>query len=127
MLGGRLCRQRKSKKYDCIYEPTSTTLLTTNLPSDKLCPDTKTPLPTSYILPITIKITKKKGCEQTISRARVLVAVLQSMQNVFPNTYIQPNNEEDEDSSSIYNINMVKTEEHLLDIYENYLRRDKVK
>jgi hypothetical protein len=109
--------KKVEKKYDCIYEQTSTTLLPTNLPNEKLCPDTKTPLPTSYILPITIKITKKKGCEQTISRARVLVAVLQSMQNVFPDTYIQPKNEEDENSSSIYNINMVKTGEHLLDNY----------
>jgi hypothetical protein len=50
---------------------------------------------------------------KVINRARVLVAILQAMQNVFPDTYIRPRNKDDSDCKEILNINMVKTGENI--------------
>jgi hypothetical protein len=108
--------QEVGKRFEDIYELTSSTLLPKNLPTDKLHEDVATPLATSHIIPLTIKITKSNKEERVSSQPRVLIAVLQAMQNVFPETYIVRNVVGDE-NKGFFNINMVTTSADVLSHY----------
>jgi hypothetical protein len=104
------------KRYADIYEQTSSNLIPTNLPSEKLSLDSSPIEATSHIIPLTIKIIRNKNETKNISRGRLLVAILQGMQNVYPDTYIYPK-QVDDNHPVITNINMVKIGENLLDGY----------
>jgi hypothetical protein len=97
-----------------LYEPTSSTLIPVNLPNEKLCKDATSTVATSHIIPMTIKIIRNKNDPKHISRGRLLVALLQAMQNVYKDTYIYPK-QVDTHHPVIINPIMVKLGENLLD------------
>jgi hypothetical protein len=104
------------KQFESIYSQTSEVYLPVNLPSEKLYENSTGPMQTTYTIPLTVKITKPKSNPKRINRARVLVGILQSMQNVYADTYLQPKTT-DENHSNIYNVDMLKLSEQTLDGY----------
>jgi hypothetical protein len=87
-----------------------------NLPNEKIQEIVTSPLPTSHTIPLPIKINKRKDDPMTISRPRVLIAILQAMQNVFPDSYIVPQVISDQ-HKGFFNINMIKSCPEILSHY----------
>jgi hypothetical protein len=113
--------KRIERRFDGIYEQISTTMIPRRLPMEKLGTDQLKPANTIHVLPLLIKITKSKKDPRTINKSRVLVAILQAMQNVYSDTYMIPKiGKEDKEHPNIYNINMVSTSDAIISDYFEY-------
>jgi hypothetical protein len=108
--------KKLEKKFESIYEPTSTLWYPTNLPNTSVQDKLETTPQTNHTIQLTIKITKAKEDTKKINRARVLIAILQAMQNVFPDTYIAPK-VIDKKYQPFLNVDMIKTTDEILNMY----------
>jgi hypothetical protein len=104
-----------TRNTNTTFEQNSKQYLPVNLPEDKQINNT-TQIQTKFILPLTIRINKKWKAKATVHKPRAVVAILQAMQNVFPDTYLATV-EEDKSIPAIINIKDVPMDEHQIKQY----------
>jgi hypothetical protein len=104
-----------TQKKKASFEKTSQQYLPTNLPEDKQI-DNKLEQKTKFVLPLSIKVNKKWKSKATIHKSRVMVAILQAMQNVYPDTYLATT-EDDKTIPAIINIKDVPMDENQIRQY----------
>jgi hypothetical protein len=109
-----------------IYEEHSTIWLPRNLPTIDLLQNKETAIPTSKILPVTIKLSPPKSVKQQIQPTRVLVGVISAMQKVHKATYLSPTTKGQ--AEIIYNPSNVPTDDELMKKYveKSSISRDKM-
>jgi hypothetical protein len=79
------------KKLGDVFELTSDKYLPKHLPLDSI-PMATTQEPTELMMPIVFKISRPRKSEMQINNSRTVAAILAAMQNVFPDTYLIPQN-----------------------------------
>jgi hypothetical protein len=98
-----------------LKDKSSKTYLPTNLPPVKNTSNT-TVQTTRYVIPLSITVTAKRNKRSWIKDSRIMVAVLQAMQNVYSDTYIS-SIQEDINTPTIFKTEDIPLEGHQIRQY----------
>jgi hypothetical protein len=98
-----------------VKDKSSKTYLPINLPVPSHASNTAEQK-TRYVIPMSITVTAKKNKRSWIKDSRIMVAVLQAMQNVYPDTYISPA-QDDKTAPTIIKADDVPLEGHKIRQY----------
>jgi hypothetical protein len=100
-----------NRNSNTTFEQPSKQYLPANLPNAKQI-DNVMENKTSYVLPLSIKLTKKWKSRSSVNKPRLVVAIIQAMQNVFQDTYLATV-EDDKSIPTIINVKDIPTDDKI--------------
>jgi hypothetical protein len=103
------------KEIRATHETTSTRFLPRNIP-EKSIDEKLQPKETKFVIALYIKMGVPKNSRATFKKSRILVSVLKSLQNVYPDTYIGPS-VDDKVIKNIYHPKDIPLEDGMISQY----------